>query len=132
MRDTQCAVTERFTLPEDFNIDEYFQGEFGIWKQSQRQKVIIDFDAHAAEYVRTRKVHASQRLSSLAGGGVRLTMTVGNLIPVVSWVLEWGQRARAVEPEELVQRVRNEIEQALKNYRPAASRRKGQATTKRS
>jgi predicted DNA-binding transcriptional regulator YafY len=94
--------------------------------------VIIDFDAHAAEYVRTRKVHASQRLSSLAGGGVRLTMTVGNLIPVVSWVLEWGQRARAVEPEELVQRVRNEIEQALKNYRPAASRRKGQATTKRS
>ncbi|HEX6764840.1 MAG TPA: WYL domain-containing protein, partial [Polyangiaceae bacterium] len=49
-------------------------------------------------------------------GGLRLTMTVGNLTPVVSWVLEWGKRARVIEPPELAERVRDELEQALAHY----------------
>lgn len=130
MRDTQCAVTERFELPEGFNVDDYFQGEFGIWKDETKHKVVIDFDAHAAEYIKTRRVHASQKLSPLQGGGVRLSMTVGNLNPVTSWVLEWGQRARVVEPPELVSRVQNELEQALQAY--AAPRKKTTKTKTRS
>jgi predicted DNA-binding transcriptional regulator YafY len=116
MRNTECATTERFDLPTDFSIDQYFQGEFGIWKDQKQHKVIIDFDAKAAEYVRMRKVHGSQKLSAIAGGGVRLSMTIGNLNPVVSWVLEWGQRARVVEPQELIERVREELNAALQNY----------------
>jgi len=116
MRDTQCAVTERFEVPNDFNVDDYFQGEFGIWKATTRHKVVIDFDAHAAEYVRMRRVHRSQKLASTAGGGVRLTMTIGNLNQATSWVLEWGRRARVIEPPELVDRVRAELQGALENY----------------
>jgi predicted DNA-binding transcriptional regulator YafY len=116
MRDTQCAVTERFALPDDFKIDDYFQGELGVWKSEKRHRVVIDFDAQGAEYIRTRKVHASQKLASIAGGGVRLTMSVGNLNPVVSWVLEWGPRARVVDPPDLAERVRVELEQALAGY----------------
>jgi predicted DNA-binding transcriptional regulator YafY len=123
MRDTQCAFTERFELPPEFDVDEYFQGEFGIWKDSRRHKVVIDFDAHAAEYVRMRRVHATQKLASIAGGGVRLTMTVGNLTQVTSWILEWGQRARVVEPRELVERVTVELENALANYRQSPQRK---------
>src|SRR4029078_305531 len=89
MRDTQCAVTERFELPEEFRIDDYFEGEFGIWRGEERHKVVIDFDAQGAEYVRMRKVHATQKLAAIAGGGVRLTMTIGNLNAVTSWLLEW-------------------------------------------
>ncbi len=55
MRDTVAAATERFELPADFDIDDYFQGEFGIWKGPQRYKVVVDFDAHAADYVRMRR-----------------------------------------------------------------------------
>jgi predicted DNA-binding transcriptional regulator YafY len=116
MRDTQCAVTERFELPADFVVDQYFQGEFGIWRDKNPHKVVIEFDAHAADYVRMRTVHASQKLQSIAGGGLRLSMTVGNLLPVVSWVLEWGGRARVVEPPELIERVKAELEAALAQY----------------
>jgi predicted DNA-binding transcriptional regulator YafY len=63
-----------------------------------------------------RKVHASQKLAAIGGGGVRLTMTVGNLNQVVSWVLEWGARAKVVEPEELADRVREELQGALGLY----------------
>jgi predicted DNA-binding transcriptional regulator YafY len=117
MRDTQCAITDRFELPDEFDVNQYFQGELGIWRDTTPHKVVIEFDAHAADYVRMRTVHASQKLQGIAGGGLRLTMTVGNLNPVVSWVLEWGQRARVVEPPELAQRVESELAAALKLYR---------------
>jgi predicted DNA-binding transcriptional regulator YafY len=120
MRDTQCAVTERFDLPEGFRIDDYFQGELGVWRSEARNRVVIDFDAQGASYVRMRRVHGTQKLSAIAGGGVRLTMTVGDLRPVVSWVLEWGGRARVVEPPELVESVRNELAHALRAYEPGA------------
>jgi len=125
MRGTQCAVTERFELPAEFDVNQYFQGEFGIWRDATPHKVVIEFDAHAADYVRMRTMHASQKLQGIAGGGLRLSMTVGNLNPVVSWVLEWGGRARVLEPPELVERVERELEAALALYRgeKAATRR---------
>ncbi len=122
MRDTQPQVTERFTIPPQFDIEDYFQGEFGIWRAKEKRRVIVDFDAQAAEYVRMRKVHPSQKLANLVGGGVRLTMTVGSLHPVTSWVLEWGPRAVVREPPELVERVTAELKSALSNYKAVPSR----------
>jgi predicted DNA-binding transcriptional regulator YafY len=131
MRATECATTERFELPADFDIDDYFQGELGIWRTEEKHRVVIEFDNEAAEYVRSRRVHPSQRLSALPGGGIRSTMTVGSLTPVVSWVLEWGPRAKVIEPVELVARVKQELEQALAKYRPAEPRENSPKASKR-
>ncbi|HMA94237.1 MAG TPA: WYL domain-containing protein [Polyangiaceae bacterium] len=118
MRATECSTTERFELPADFDIDDYFQGELGIWRSEEKHRVVVEFDAEAAEYVRGRRVHPSQRLALIPGGGIRATMVVGNLTPVVSWILEWGPRARVIEPVELVDRVRDELSAALARYKP--------------
>lgn len=133
MRNSHCLVTERFALPPGFDVDDYFQGEFGVWRAAERHRVVIDFDAHAAEYVRMRKVHSTQRLAPTPRGGVRLSMTIGSLQQVTSWVLEWGPHATAVEPPELVERVTAELAAALANYggtapaRPPVSRARGGA-----
>lgn len=137
MRATQCSTTERFVLPDDFDVDDYFQGELGIWRSSEKHKVVVDFDAQAVPYIRGRRIHPSQRLAPLPNGGVRVTMTVGNLNPVVSWVLEWGQRAKVVEPAELAERVRGELAAALAKYdesspatnQPKTASKRGRATT---
>jgi len=123
MQDTQIQHTEHFELPEDFAIDEYFQGELGVFKSGERHKVVVDFDAQGAEYARMRTVHPTQKLSPLPGGGVRLTMTVGSLVPVTSWVLEWGQRAKVISPPELKERVTGELRAALDQYGAPAGRR---------
>ena len=116
MRDTQASVRERFELPDDFNVDDYFQGEFGIWKAERQHKVVIEFDKHAAEYVRMRTVHPSQRLVLMASGKMRLSLQVGNLKQLTSWILEWGKCAKVLEPPELVEQVTEELTQALENY----------------
>lgn len=126
MRDTEAAATDRFELPEDFKVDDYFQGEFGIWRSEERHKVVIEFDAKVAEYVRMRRVHQTQRLAAIPGGGLRLTVTVGNLKQLTSWVLEWGQTARVIEPPELVAQVKAELEGALARYvEPVKRKSKG-------
>jgi predicted DNA-binding transcriptional regulator YafY len=132
MRDTQASALARFELPPDFKIDDYFQGGFGIWRGTKRVKVVIDFDAHVAELVRSRRVHDTQKHTVLADGTIRLTMTVGDLTELSSWVLNWGKMARVVEPEELVVTVQDELQQALAKYgsRPpggqdATSQKKG-------
>jgi predicted DNA-binding transcriptional regulator YafY len=116
MRDTQAAATERFELPADFKVDDYFQGEFGIFKSPEKHRIVIDFDATVAEYIRMRRVHTTQKLQALPGGGVRLTLTAGNLTQLRSWVLEWGKHAHVLEPPELVALIRDELAGALELY----------------
>ncbi|WP_437680424.1 helix-turn-helix transcriptional regulator [Sorangium sp. So ce131] len=119
MRDTECAVTERFELPPDFSIDDYFQGQFGIWRGGEPRRVVIDFDERVTEFVRTRKVHPSQEITPLSGGGVRLTMHIGDMTELATWVLGFGETARVVEPPDLVDRVKRELSGALARYNDA-------------
>lgn len=116
MRDTETSALERFELPPDFKVDDYFQGSFGIWRGTKRIKVVIEFDPSVADFVRSRRIHASQKLTTLPDGGVRLAMTVGDITELTSWVLGWGKKARAIEPEELVKSVSAELSEALSKY----------------
>lgn len=117
MKATQTSATTRFSLPEGFKIDDWFQGSFGIFRGGDPIKVVVEFDARVATLVRSRRVHATQKLTAIAGGGVRLTMSVGDLTEVVTWVLGWGETARVIEPQELRDRIVNELSGALGRYR---------------
>ncbi|MFO0553381.1 MAG: transcriptional regulator [Polyangiaceae bacterium] len=122
MRDTECAINERFELPENFNVEDYFQGQFGIWHGGEPQRVVVDFDARVREYVETRRIHPSQSIEPLPDGGARLTMTIGDLTEVTTWVLGFGETARVVEPPELARKVITELENALARYAAHAQR----------
>jgi hypothetical protein len=41
---------------------------------------------------------------------------VPHLAPVVSWVLEWGPDARAIEPAGLVEQIKSELDAARAQY----------------
>lgn len=119
MRDTECAITERFELPDNFRIEDYFQGQFGIWTGGELQRVVIEFDPRVREYVETRRIHPSQQIDVRADGRVRLTMTIGDLTEVTTWVLGFGETATVLEPPQLRERVTKELENALARYRAA-------------
>ncbi len=116
MRDTECAVAERFDLPEDFKVEDHFQGQFGIWRGGDPKRVVIEFDERVTEYVETRRIHPSQETERLQSGGVRLTMTIGDLTEVTTWVLGFGETAKVVEPVELRDRVLSELQNAVARY----------------
>ena len=53
--------TARFTVPENFNIDEYTQSSFGVY-HGKITNVEIWFDPEATVHIKEKKWHATQEI----------------------------------------------------------------------
>ncbi|MEW6429096.1 MAG: WYL domain-containing protein [Thermodesulfobacteriota bacterium] len=90
---------------------------FGIFHGSRKMTVTIRFGAADAPFVRERIWHEEQRIEEQDGGGLLLSFPASHLQEVKRWVLSWGKGAEAVEPAELVELLRLELEETVKKYR---------------
>lgn len=118
VRSARTLEDEHFDIPDDFVVDDYVQGQFGLWRaEGETHEVVIELDTSVADNVLTRAVHPSQRVEEIAGG-VRLTFEIADLTEVATWVLGFGSLARVVAPEALSARVREELTRALALYSP--------------
>ncbi|MEZ4359133.1 MAG: WYL domain-containing protein [Kofleriaceae bacterium] len=111
-----------FAPPADFRLEQVLHGAFGVHVAGAgpSHRVVIEFSAAKAAYVRARLWHPSQQIEEQDDGSVRLSLSCTSLAPLVSWVLEWGPHARALEPPELVAQVTAELAGALARYTCAA------------
>lgn len=121
--DVEAVRGSSFTPPADFRLERVLHGAFGVHVAgtAQSHRAVIEFSAARASYVRARLWHPTQQIEELPDGRLRLSLTCAQLMPLVSWVLEWGPHARALEPPELVKQVRSELEAALAAYQTADS-----------
>jgi proteasome accessory factor B len=101
-----AATGERFMRPKEFDPDKYLQGSFTVMKGDKQQEVVIEFDAWAADLVRGRQWHSSQKLTDLPEGGSLLQMSLNSLEEIEGWVLSWGVHANVVGPAALRERVK--------------------------
>jgi len=95
-----------FVRPEDFSPEKFFASALGVLGGDGDHRVVIRFDASAAERVREREWHESQEMRELAGGRLELRLHLGALVEVEQWVLGWGAAAEVVGPAELRASVR--------------------------
>jgi proteasome accessory factor B len=103
-----------FERPQKFSLEKRLRGSFGVYSGEGDHEVVIRFNVRAADYIREKKWHESQRLRELKGGGVELRMKLSSLNEVERWILSWGGDARVVKPGELIATVRNEAKAILK------------------
>jgi predicted DNA-binding transcriptional regulator YafY len=110
--------TREFVMPDNFNIRDVLHGAFGphLVDDSGPYEVTVEFSAAKAMLAASRTWHDTQQIVTLRDGRVRISFRVPQLAPVVSWILEWGPHARALAPDDLVARVKGELEQALAGY----------------
>ena len=116
--DAEHLRSAPFTVPAGFHITEILNGAFGIHVATGAapHRVVIEFSAEKAAFVRARVWHPTQTFEELPDRRIRLTFTCANLTPVVSWVLEWGPHARAIEPPALVADIIAELDAARRAY----------------
>ncbi len=60
--------------------------------------------------------HPTQELKRITGERIRLSFICTNLIPVVSWILQWGPHAKVIEPTDLATMIVDELEGARALY----------------
>lgn len=110
-------LEDRFTPDIDYRElpETAFPHSLGV-HSGPPERVEIDFQPAAAEYVRARQWHPSQRVSELAGGGVRVALDVCIDRALHGWILSFGPFARVVSPESLARDVAKQIEEARAQY----------------
>jgi proteasome accessory factor B len=96
---------ETFSRNDSFSVQEELRNSFGIHAGTKKIRVVIRFDEFAADYIREKKWHASQKLRDLPSGAVELEMVLSSLVEVERWVLSWGGHAKVIRPSELVEAV---------------------------
>ncbi len=111
-------TSRSFKLPAGWNREEYLRKGFGMFRGGKPVRVIVEFDADQARYVRERCYHPTQQLQELPNGGVRATLEVTEaaLGQVARWLLTYGEHVRVIEPESLRKMLINTYKKALELY----------------
>ncbi len=116
VRDVECDTKKTFRIPPDFELEDFRQGVFGIWREPAVIRVVLEFDRVGAERLHLSRVHPSQQHSATQQGGMRLVLSVGRLDEVLGWVLGFGAHVRCLEPRELRDRLEREIAAMARLY----------------
>jgi predicted DNA-binding transcriptional regulator YafY len=114
MRESEPSESARFELPDDFRVEDYVHGVFGLGRA--KHPVVVEFSADVADEIRTQRLHPGQRVVSTADGRVRLMATVPSIDEAAQWVLRFGQAARVIDPPELREVVMRELKATMLRY----------------
>ena len=107
-------LEDRFTPIEELP-ETAFPHSLGV-HSGPPERVEIDFQPSAADYVRARQWHSSQRVTDLTGGGVRVALDVCIDRALNGWILSFGPFARVISPESLARDIAQQIEEARAQY----------------
>ena len=105
-----------FDLPPDLDIDDLFDGAFGLITGPHRHHVVVELSRAVRADALTRRWHRTQTTTALPAGRVRLEFTVSSLREVLPWLLEWGPDALVLEPQELRDLIVTALQATLAQY----------------
>ena len=106
---------ETFEVPEEFDVDSFMRGSFGVY-HGRPEKVRILFSADIAEYIKEKIWHESQKLHDTPGGSVLFEADVACTEEFKAWVMRWGARAIVLEPEKLRNEIQAEAVEMMAGY----------------
>lgn len=119
----EAGPENAFKLPGGFNpralLEKSFRGFISI---GPTKTVRVRVTGFMVRFVRDRVFHPKQKVKELDGGRtMEISFEAGSGGPypfgnVVSWVLSMGPCAKALEPPELVERVKAEARELLRHY----------------
>jgi proteasome accessory factor B len=121
MRATQLQ-DKTFERPPDFSLEDHLEHSLGVFSvQEVPQTVRIRFSGWAAQFVRERKWHSSQRLYELEAGALEWEASLSSMVELERWVMGFGAHARVLAPACLVERIRAGLQATMAGYAVAAS-----------
>lgn len=113
----------KFTRPANFDPEAHFGNSFGIFASKGAEHVVqIRFSSAVAPHVCEKQWHRSQIIKQEKSGTVLLTLRVGRLEEVESWVLGWGAHATVLAPKALSEAIRTSARAMMRLYGSPRSR----------
>src|SRR6185503_10003250 len=80
------STSVTFVKPKDFSAIKHLQNSFGVFSGGKPKVIQIHFDRFAAQLVRERHWHPSQRITELKGGRLELSLVLGGFEEIERWL----------------------------------------------
>lgn len=108
----------KFEVKPDFNIKDYIDPEFGIWlSEKATKKIELLFSSVINTYILERTWHVNQECHQNEDGSVYLSFESNQLEETFHWVMSFGSEVQVINPPELKQKVKDEIEKLTSLYK---------------
>lgn len=104
-------------IPKSFNIQAILENTFGQFTdKGKKETVSIRIDKELVPWIEDRIWHPKQKIKNHADGSVVISFPVGRGGPlpfhhIIRWILSFGKHATVLKPQELVDLVKEEIQE---------------------
>ena len=120
MRDIEILDRDARETPEH-ELDAALTSGYGLFSGPARQRAKLIFTAERARWVADERWHADQIGRFRADGRYELTVPYSDPRELAGEILRHGGEVEVEEPQELVELVRIQLEEALAQYRDGTS-----------
>lgn len=108
---------QQFETQPDFSREDFFKYSVGITTGNFKpQKVQIQFSNLSSNYLESKPLHASQTLIKKNNEGVIFEYFIYLTPELTQQILAWGSHAKVIQPKELCNQVKDEINRMLNAY----------------
>ncbi|MCC6446495.1 MAG: WYL domain-containing protein [Armatimonadetes bacterium] len=107
---------EDFTIPEDYDRDEYLKRQFGGFRGGEEYDITLRFDPYQSRWMREKQWPCETGREEQPDGSLILHLTVPHLEGLLRWVLQYGSHVEVMEPVEFRERVAVEARKAAALY----------------
>ena len=111
-RMTGLTVLDRHFVRTRADQKEEHAGTFGRFVSGAPVEVTLIFSPAALPFLLRRKWHPSQRSRELADGRLEMTFRVNGILGIRPWIYRWLPNVEVVAPLELVELVKQELDEA--------------------
>ncbi len=103
------ALPQVIDYPDNFDPEQTLNSAFDMI-HGEPVFVKIRFSSSEARYIKEKQWAKTQTIEDNKDGSITLTMTTSGYRDVKRWVMSFGKEARLLEPEEMKQEIKDEME----------------------
>ena len=110
------VLDETFNIPTIFNVKDYFESSFGIYKGKSIKEVTLRFSPLKSKWIKDQVWHKDQKVKYLADGSLELSFPVSDFSEIKMEILKHGDQVEVIKPNSLRKMIKAEAENIAKIY----------------
>lgn len=109
-------LDDTFTIQKGFNLNEYLQSAFGIYKGRHTRPITLRFSPDTSKWIVGQVWHKDQKVKRLRDGSLELSFPVANFAEIKMEILKYGSGVEVIKPKALREIIRSEAQKIVKIY----------------
>jgi len=109
-------TAENFELPADFLLAEELDNAWGVEQGEEEMEVEVKFSGRAARFVPEYHWNDKQEIKDISENQIIFKVKTSSRQEIKKWILGYGAEAEVLQPKNLREEMKQEIEKMLENY----------------